>query len=68
MKIVSGKQFIRMLKKRGWKLTATSGSHHKFSHPDYRDHIAVSVHGNRDLGVGMQKKLMKTAGINESDL
>lgn len=68
MKIISGKQMVRILKKRGWKLTVVSGSHHKLRHPDYHDHIVVPVHGNRDLDIGIQVSIMKTAGLTAADL
>ncbi len=34
MKTVSGKEFIKILEKKGWILKRVHGSHFIFSHPD----------------------------------
>jgi predicted RNA binding protein YcfA (HicA-like mRNA interferase family) len=68
MKAVSGKRFIRLLVNLGWELKRVNGSHHIFSHPDNMARISVPVHGNKALKLGLQKHIMKIAGITEKDL
>ncbi|MCK5128116.1 MAG: type II toxin-antitoxin system HicA family toxin [candidate division Zixibacteria bacterium] len=68
MKAVSGKDFCRLLEKKGWQLKRVSGSHHIFSQEGSIARISVPVHGNTPLKTGLQRHLMKIAGIEESDL
>ncbi len=68
MKAVSGKRLIRLLKKHGWELQRVNGSHHIFTHPESIARLSVPVHGNHSLKIGLQKHLIKVAGINESEL
>lgn len=68
MKVVTGKQFIKILEKHGWLLKRITGSHHIFSHSQKTEIISVPVHKNDDLKRGLQKKLMDIAGINENEL
>ncbi len=68
MKSVSGKHFVRILRKYGWVLVRIKGSHHILTHPDYQEKIVVPVHSNQTLKIGLQTKLMKIANIHESEL
>ena len=51
------------LKKRGWKLSRTSGSHDVYTHPDAKHHIPVPRH--RQLKAPLVKGILKQAEINE---
>ena len=51
------------LKKQGWKLTRTSGSHDVFTHPDAKHHIPVPRH--RQLKAPLVKGILKQASVNE---
>lgn len=68
MKTITGKQFIKILEKKGWILKRVHGSHHIFSHPNKIEIISVPIHGNEDLKKGLLKKLMSIARINDNDL
>ncbi len=68
MKTVSGKEFTKLLEKKGWILKRIHGSHHIFSHPDKIEIISVPVHKNEDLKKGLQRKLMTIAGMNDNEL
>lgn len=68
MKPISGKKFVKILKKNGWILIRIKGSHHIFKHPDYKEKMVVPVHSNQTLKIGLQSKLMKIAKIRESEL
>jgi predicted RNA binding protein YcfA (HicA-like mRNA interferase family) len=68
VKSVSGKDFARLLEKKGWDLQRTKGSHHIFAKAGSPARISVPIHGNIPLKIGLLKHLMKVAGIDESEL
>ncbi len=68
MKQVSGKEFIRLVQKRGWRLKRINGSHHIFTQEGHRERIVIPVHGNQPLKLGLLKHQMKIAGLTETDL
>ena len=68
MKTLTGKEFIKLLEKKGWNLKRINGSHHIFTHPKKIERISVPVHKNDDLKRGLQKKLMSIADLTEDDL
>ena len=68
MKQVSGKEFIRVLQKRGWILKRINGSHHIFTKAGQQERIVIPVHGNHPLKIGLLKHQMKIAGLTDLDL
>ena len=68
MKTLSGKEFAKLLEKRGWILKRINGSHFIYSHPEKIEIISVPVHKNDDLKRGLQKKLMSIAEMSDNDL
>lgn len=68
MKIVSGKEFCRILEKIGWELKTIKGSHHVYMKTGKKERISVPVHGNKSLKSGLQRALMKIAEIKDFDL
>jgi predicted RNA binding protein YcfA (HicA-like mRNA interferase family) len=46
MKAVSGKQFAKLLEKRGWECKRVNGSHHVYCKPGNPARITVPIHGN----------------------
>ncbi|OHD55463.1 MAG: hypothetical protein A2Y33_11685 [Spirochaetes bacterium GWF1_51_8] len=68
MKSVSGKRFCQILEKKGWICARIQGSHHIYIKADCEERLPVPVHGNRDLKIGLQRFLMKTAGVSEKEL
>jgi len=68
MKSVSGKRLARLLELRGWSLQRVTGSHHIYTKAGSEVRITVPVHGNKALKIGLQRHLMKLAGIKDSDL
>jgi predicted RNA binding protein YcfA (HicA-like mRNA interferase family) len=67
MKPVSGRRFARALRRKGWTLDRTRGSHHVFRSPDGSKVVTVPVH-NRDMRHGLQASLMKDSGLTDDDL
>ena len=68
MKQVSGKEFIRLIQERGWRLKRINGSHHIFTKEGRPERIVIPVHGHRPLKIGLLKHQMKISGLVESDL
>jgi predicted RNA binding protein YcfA (HicA-like mRNA interferase family) len=68
LKALSGKQLARLLENRGWALLRINGSHHIYGISGSITRISIPIHGNSTLKMGLQRHLMKLAGIPESDL
>ena len=68
MKQVSGKDFIRLIERRGWSLSRISGSHHIFTKAGCRERVVVPVHGNKPLKIGLLKHLMNIAELGREEL
>ena len=56
---LTGKEMLELLKKNGWIERRTEDSHHHL----YKDgvRITVPVHGNQDLGKGLEQRILKDA-------
>lgn len=63
MKTLSGKEFARLLESHGWSLRRINGSHHIYGKAGSRVRISVPMHGNESLKAGLQRHLMKLAGL-----
>jgi len=63
MKALSGKEFARLLESQGWSLQRINGSHHIYAKAGSQVRISVPIHGNESLKAGLQRHLMKQAGI-----
>ena len=58
-------ELFRLLKKEGWYPISQKGSHVKMKH-DTRDGIIIfSNHGSQEVGKGLEKKILKDAGIKK---
>ena len=68
MKSISGRDFARLLERKGWILRRIKGSHHIYTREGSKLKISVPVHGNQTLKIGLLKRLMKDAGLDDSDL
>ncbi len=68
MKTICGKEFVKLLEKKGWRLQRVSGSHHIYVKEGTPIRISVPVHGNKPLKIGLLKHFMKIAGIREDEL
>jgi predicted RNA binding protein YcfA (HicA-like mRNA interferase family) len=63
VKALSGKEFARLLESYGWSLQRINGSHHIYAKPGSPVRISVPIHGNESLKIGLQRHLMKLAGL-----
>jgi predicted RNA binding protein YcfA (HicA-like mRNA interferase family) len=67
MKILSGKDFCRVLEKNGWTLIRVRGSHRRYE-KEGAGAVTVPVHGKKSLKKGLQRAIMKAAGLTDDDL
>jgi predicted RNA binding protein YcfA (HicA-like mRNA interferase family) len=58
---------IRILERHGFSLERQSGSHAVYRHPDGR-WTTVPIHGKRDIGRGLLRRILKDAGLSPEDL
>lgn len=56
--VISGKDFIRLLEKIGFKIIRINGSHHRMKHPDGRI-TTIPVHKNEPLPKGLLRKIIR---------
>jgi len=64
---LSAHEVIRLLKRNGFLLERQGGSHAIYRHPDGR-RATVPVHGKRDLGRGLLRRILKDAGLSPEDI
>ncbi len=67
MKPVSGKKFLKILERRGWVLLPIQGSQHIYGKAGSEVRLSVPVHKNQPLKSGLQRHLVKMAGLREGD-
>ena len=67
MKAISGKEFAKLLERKGWVLRRVSGSH-IYVRERTPIRISVPIYGNKPLKIGLLKHFMKVAGIRENEL
>lgn len=58
-------EILAMLRKDGWQLAATRGSHRQFKHPDKSGRVTVAGKPSDDLAPGTQNSIFKQAGLKE---
>jgi predicted RNA binding protein YcfA (HicA-like mRNA interferase family) len=62
--MISGDDFVRALQKIGYQLDHTTGSHMILRHPSRR---RLSVPRHRELGRGIQRRLIAEAGLTRKE-
>jgi len=56
-------ELLRILKREGWYPISQKGSHLKLVHPTKKNIIIFPNHGSQEVGTGLEKKILKEAGI-----
>ena len=57
-------ELLRILKKDGWYPVSQKGSHIKMKHDLKPGMIIFPNHGSQEVEKGLEKKILKDAGIN----
>ena len=68
MRAISGREFARIIERRGWMLLRVNGSHHIYGRPGSIVRLSVPIHGNRPLKIGLLRHLAKLAEIDDDEL
>lgn len=68
MRILSGKEFCKIVEGRGWSLLRVHASHHIYGRTGTAVRMSIPLHGNAPLKMGLQRHLMKLAAIDEEQL
>jgi mRNA interferase HicA len=56
-------ELLRLLLKDGWFVVSSKGSHLKMKHPEKTGMIIFPDHGSNEMGKGMEKRIIKEAGL-----
>lgn len=64
---VTGNRLIKDLKKLGFEVVRTKGSHHFLKHPDGRRTV-VPIHAGENIGRGLLVQIMRDCEITAEDL
>jgi predicted RNA binding protein YcfA (HicA-like mRNA interferase family) len=65
MKVVSGRDFARIVERRGWRLLRVAGSHHIYGKQGSIVRLSIPIHGNRPLKTGLLRHLAKLAEVED---
>jgi len=68
VKPVSGRDFARIVERRGWTLLRIKGSHHIYGKAGSTVRLSIPIHGGRPLKRGLLWHLAKLADISEEEL
>jgi predicted RNA binding protein YcfA (HicA-like mRNA interferase family) len=68
VKSLSGRDFARIVERRGWTLLRVTGSHHIYGKSGSVVRLSIPVHGNKPLKTGLLRHLAKLAEISDDDL
>jgi predicted RNA binding protein YcfA (HicA-like mRNA interferase family) len=68
MTAISGREFARLVERRGWQLLRVTGSHHIYGKPGSVVRLSIPIHGNRPLKIGLLRHLAKLAALPDEDL
>jgi len=58
------REIDKLLRKNGWVLTRTTGSHFQYKHIDIIYIATVPNHGKKDISIGVIRSLEKVTGLS----
>jgi predicted RNA binding protein YcfA (HicA-like mRNA interferase family) len=68
MRTIAGREFARIVERRGWQLLRIAGSHHIYGKAGSIVRLSIPIHGNRPLKTGLLRHLAKLAEIPDDEL
>jgi len=68
MKSLTGRDFARLVERRGWRLLRINGSHHIYGKQDVEVRLSIPIHGNTPLKIGLLRHLARLSDIQEAEL
>jgi predicted RNA binding protein YcfA (HicA-like mRNA interferase family) len=67
MKVLSGRDFARLIERHGWTLLRVNGSHHIYGKPGSIVRLSIPIHGNQPLKRGLLRHLVKLAELPDNE-
>jgi len=58
---MKSREFVRLLLSLGWYIVRQTGSHLILRHKDHNEQITVPMHGAKEVGKGLQRRILKQA-------
>ncbi len=67
--VVSGKEVLKALLKKGFILVRSKGSHHRLTRVvnGKEFHVTINIHGNKDLYWPVLKSVIEQSGMSEEE-
>ena len=65
--VLTGKELLSILKKAGFEILRTKGSHHFIRHADGRSTV-VPVHSGETIGPGLLAKILRDCDLTRAQL
>lgn len=64
---VSGDLHVAAFKRAGWMINHIEGSHYIIIKEGSSIHLSIPVHSGKELGPGLLRKLIRTAGLTPEE-
>jgi predicted RNA binding protein YcfA (HicA-like mRNA interferase family) len=68
VRLLSGKEFAKLVEQHGWQLLRINGSHHIYGKAGSPMRLSIPIHGAQQLKRGLLAHLAKQAGLTEQDV
>jgi predicted RNA binding protein YcfA (HicA-like mRNA interferase family) len=65
---LTGRDFVRIVERRGWTLLRISGSHHIYGKIGSIVRLSIPIHGNKVLKRGLLRHLAKLADLSDEEV
>lgn len=65
---MTAKELTSLLKRHGFRLIRSKGSHQRYYNSETNAGITVPVHTGKIIGPGLLKAILKQAGLNIDDI
>ncbi|MCY7171742.1 type II toxin-antitoxin system HicA family toxin [Streptococcus gallolyticus] len=60
---LTGRELAKLAVLKGWKEVRVKGSYHQFKKDSVPYILTISIHSNKVLGIGLEKKILKDIGL-----
>ena len=61
---MKAREVIGVLRRAGWHIDHTTGSHYIMRHQDKPGAVPVPYHGNADIKIGVLRSIIRQAGMS----
>ena len=64
----TARELERIILADGWYFVRQKGSHRQYHHPTKKGTVTIPFHGNKDIGVGLEKSIYRQAELNYKEV